>query len=104
MTLAAGSKLGLGGTGRPLPGSVQGDAPIRWSADGAVFVRHGHVPLDVIRVDAATGRRTLWKTLAPADLAGVEEINTIALTPDGTTYAYGSSRTLSDLYIAEGLK
>ena len=93
-----------GGAGRPLPGSVQGDTPIRWSADGAVYVRHGDLPVEVFRVDVATGKRTLWRTLAPADLAGVEEIAAIEVTPDGKAYAYGASRVLSDLYIAEGLK
>jgi eukaryotic-like serine/threonine-protein kinase len=93
-----------GGSGRPLSGSVQGDTPIRWSADGAVYVRHGDVPVEVFRVDATTGKRTLWKTLAPADLAGVEELPAIELTADGKAYAYGASRVLSDLYIAEGLK
>ena len=93
-----------GGAGKPLAGSIEGDSPIRWSPDGAVFVRHGGLPVEVLRVDAATGKRTLWKTLAPADLAGVEELTAIVLSPDGRTYAYGSSRILSDLYIAEGLK
>jgi eukaryotic-like serine/threonine-protein kinase len=94
-----------GGPARPLPGFVDGDALVRWSADGsAVYVGHGDVPAVIIRIDVATGKRTPVRTLAPADLAGVEGVGPIELTPDGTTYAYACSRVLSDLYIAEGLK
>jgi Tol biopolymer transport system component len=94
-----------GGVARALPGVVEGDDIVRWSADGAsVFVAHGDVPLDVFRVDVATGKRTLWKTLAPADMSGVDGLGPVEITPDGRTYAYSCSRVLSDLYIAEGLK
>ena len=94
-----------GGPARPLPGSIDGDGVVRWSSDGAsVFVGHGDVPTDVFRLDMATGKRTLWKTLAPADLAGVYDIGPIEMTSDGKAYAYGYGRLLSDLYIAEGLK
>ena len=40
----------------------------------------------------------------PSDPAGVIHIGPIVLTPDGKTYVYGYHRTLSDLYLTEGLK
>ena len=94
-----------GGPARPLPGSEAGDLLIRWSGDGnALFIQHGFAPASVFRLEVATGKRTLVRTLAPADPAGVEGINPIQLTPDGTTYVYTTARVLSDLYMAEGLR
>ena len=77
---------------------------MRWSEDGSLFVEQGNMTVDIFRVDAATGRRSFWKRLAPPDPAGVHALGPIVLTPDGKTYAYGSARTLSDLYLADGLK
>jgi serine/threonine protein kinase/Tol biopolymer transport system component len=94
-----------GGSAQPLPGYEDGDILIRWSGDGsALFLQHGFAPATVFRLDVAAGKRTLVRTLTPADPAGVEGISPIQLTPDGQTYAYATARILSDLYIAEGLK
>jgi Tol biopolymer transport system component len=93
-----------GGEGRVLPGVAEGDDFLRWSQDGAIFVAQGDVPAKIFRLDAITGTRTLWKTLVPADPAGVDSLRPIAITPDGKSYAYGCSRVLSELYLAEGLK
>jgi len=51
-----------------------------------------------------TGRKTAVEQLMPGDPAGVETIGPILLTPDGKTCVYGYHRTLSDLYLVEGLK
>ena len=51
-----------------------------------------------------TGDRTLWKTLAPSDPAGVPSINAVSLSSDGRFYAYSFDRTLSDLYLVEGVR
>ena len=40
----------------------------------------------------------------PADGAGIVDIAPVIPTPDGSAYVYGYSRTLSDMYVAEGLK
>lgn len=42
--------------------------------------------------------------LLPSDPAGVNNIGPIVLTPDGKSYVYGYHRTLTDLYLVEGLK
>jgi len=41
--------------------------------------------------------------LMPADAGGVSRIGPLP-TPSGESYAYSYSRTLSDLYIVDGLK
>ena len=84
------------------PGEVAGG----WGADGrSLYVyRRGELPAKVSLVDVETGRREFWKTLMPADSAGVSTITRICPTPDGKSYAYAYIRTLSDLYLVEGIK
>jgi hypothetical protein len=55
-------------------------------------------------VNVSTGQRTPWKTLTPADPSGVDGMGPVEITPDAKAYAYGCSRDLSDLYLAEGLR
>jgi eukaryotic-like serine/threonine-protein kinase len=95
-----------GGSPRTLPGSMPGEAPIRWSADGSsLYVyRPGPPPVDVYRIHAATGARELWKQIAPADPAGVETVGPIVMTPDASSWVQGYQRRFSDLYVVEGLK
>ncbi|MFY9551836.1 MAG: protein kinase, partial [Thermoanaerobaculia bacterium] len=95
-----------GGEPTPIPGLTGEDTPVGWTADGRSLYayRRSELPVKVYRVDAATGKRELWKELAPEDAAGVTQISRVCPTPDGTAYAYSYSRTLSDLYLVEGLK
>jgi hypothetical protein len=95
-----------GGQPKPIPGFQTGEQPIEWSADGkSLYVyRPGEFPAKVSNLDLATGKRALWRSLAPADPAGVSQIGPIVMTPDGKSYIYGYHRVLSDLYLVEGLK
>jgi eukaryotic-like serine/threonine-protein kinase len=108
VALDSGDRIALlpveGGPPQPMPGFVAGDLPLRWADDGSLFIRHGRVPVDVLRVNLGTGGRTLFKRLAPTDPAGVHQLRTIALSSDGKSYAYSYERVLSELYLAEGLK
>ncbi len=97
-----------GGETRPAPWIGPDDAVIAWSTDG----RHAFVagftqpPLRVFRVDVATGCREPWLETSPPDPAGVDplDVSGAVLTPDGRYYAYGYLRTLSDLFLVEGLR
>jgi serine/threonine protein kinase/WD40 repeat protein len=95
-----------GGPTKPVSGFLPSEQPIEWSADGkSLYVyQPGEFPAKVYQLDLTTGKRTLWRTLAPADPAGVSQIGPIVLTPNGSSYIYGYHRTLSDLYLVEGLK
>ena len=75
-------------------------------ADGgkSLLLRTVTVPAEVMRVDIATGRRELWKEIAPPDPAGVQSIPGIRFSADGKSYAYSIGRLLSDLYVVDGLK
>ncbi|MGA2360506.1 MAG: protein kinase [Terriglobales bacterium] len=95
-----------GGDPRPIPGFPQGDTPVAWTGDGRglLFYRAGELPAMVARLDLATGQVRPWKALMPTDAAGVTDIGPILITPDAKTYVYEYGRTLSDLYMVEGLK
>jgi eukaryotic-like serine/threonine-protein kinase len=95
-----------GGDPRLVNGMESGDIPINWSQDGrSIYLyRSGEVPAKVYRVELATGKKTVWKQIAPLDPTGVSTIGPILMTPDGKTYVYGFHRTLGDLYLVEGLK
>ncbi len=95
-----------GGEPNPVPNTRPGEQPITWSADGrGLYVyQPGELPAKVYYLDLGSGRRTLWRELMPSDPAGVETIGPILLTPDAKTCVFGYHRTLSDLYLVEGLK
>jgi Tol biopolymer transport system component/predicted Ser/Thr protein kinase len=94
------------GEPRPVSGMEPGDIPINWSQDArSIYLcRTGEVPAKVYRLELATGKKTVWKQIAPLDPTGVSTIGPILMTPDGKTYVYGFHRTLGDLYLVEGLK
>jgi len=91
---------------RIVNGMEPGDIPINWSQDArSIYLyRSGEVPAKVYRLELATGKKTVWKQIAPLDPTGVSTIGPILMTPDGKTYVYGFHRTLGDLYLVEGLK
>jgi WD40 repeat protein len=95
-----------GGEAHPVPGIESGDYIDGWSEDGRSFFVHNSMglPVTISRVDSVTGKRTLWKRIAPADPAGVDAIQGFAITPDEKSFVYSYRRRLSDLYLVEGLK
>jgi eukaryotic-like serine/threonine-protein kinase len=96
-----------GGAPLPLDGLLPGDAPVRWSADGrSIWVLGGErPPLRIFQLDVATGRRTLSREIVNADPAGlIPGFLRLLISADGTSYVYGYARTLSDLYVADGVK
>jgi Tol biopolymer transport system component len=95
-----------GGPPQAVPGDHAGHKLIRWSADGrAVFTyRPGDLPGRLYRIDLATGGEQVVRTLLPPDPAGVWRIHPVVVTPDGRTWAYTATQTLSDLYVYSGLR
>jgi hypothetical protein len=100
-----------------LPFLSSDDSPLQWTPDGRfLYVLHASPWSDtnaqiyqtmearIDKVEAATGRRTLWKTIKPADPVGLEAINQVFVTPDGATYCYGYLRALMDLFVIDGVK
>jgi hypothetical protein len=95
-----------GGAPRPLDGAEAAESPILWSADGRSLYcyRTNEAPARVFKIDVATGRRELWKTIAPADRSGLITIDNIVMTPDAQSCAYSYTRILTSLQVAEGLR
>jgi eukaryotic-like serine/threonine-protein kinase len=100
-----------GGSPQPVPGLTGNDIPVQWSANGLWLYTVGRAknPLppsfDIFRIELATGRRALWKTLSPYDTAGVEAFpGLFAMTPDAETYCYSYMRRLGDLFVVDGLR
>jgi Tol biopolymer transport system component len=94
-----------GGEPRALPGVAVNDAVAAFASDARnVYVyRRGGMPTEVYRVDTTTGHRQLWRVLTPADPGGASDLGPLP-TPGGESYIYSYQRTLSDLYLVEGLK
>ena len=95
-----------GGEAREISGAEPEDDFLAWSSDGrSIFVSPDMgVPTTVYRINLATGKRTLWRVLAPADLVGVIDIYGIQISADEQSYCYTYGRNISDLYLVEGLR
>jgi Tol biopolymer transport system component len=93
------------GASRPVPGIHPNETIFSVSPDGrsALVGVLGGYSVDVMRVDLASGRRELFKSIGPADPAGVALVDA-AWTPDGKYYAYSCFNALSQLYLVEGLR
>jgi len=89
---------------RPLIGAEPDEWPVQWGLDGKIYlVREERLPVRIVRVDARTGQREVWREFAPADRAGIVHMQ-LLLTRDARAYVYTYQRYLSDLYLVGGLK
>ncbi len=95
-----------GGEPVPVPGLADDESPAGWGAGGkSLYVfRRRDLPGRVFRLDLGTGKKDFVREVMPADGSGIVDIAPIIITPDGTGYVYSFQRTLSDLYLVEGLK
>ncbi len=95
-----------GGEPKAVPGIQPGEIATAWSGDGkSLFVLlRGQVPAQVYQVEIATGHRTFWKAMEPADSAGIDTIGRVSTSIDNRAYVYSYVRTLSDLYLVQGLQ
>jgi eukaryotic-like serine/threonine-protein kinase len=84
----------------------EGYIPVGWTSDGqSIWIYNpGELPIKVERLNLSTGQRDSWKTLMPSDAAGVMSVGPILIRLDGKSYVYEYVRTLSDLYLVEGIK
>ena len=79
-----------GGKTQMIPGATRTDIPIQWTSDGRslYLYQYGALPAKVEMMNIATGKRTFWKSVAPADLAGVHGISYVNATSDGRVCLY----------------
>jgi Tol biopolymer transport system component len=93
-------------TPQALP-SVQAEESVTgWTADSkSIYVGDvSLIPAKIYIMDVKTGQRRLHHQNAPADPSGVPGLDAGLTTPDGAFYMYDVPRTLSYLYVVEGLK
>jgi hypothetical protein len=95
---------------QPLPGYLDGDVLLQWSADGRfLFVREaGNLTLRIYRLDVETGAREFWKELVTPDPSVLVDIGSdpgqVRIAPDGKSYAYTYWTFEGELYVAQGMK
>jgi eukaryotic-like serine/threonine-protein kinase len=70
----------------------------------SLLMRSRGLPVKITRIDVATGKRTPFKEIVPADPAGAQSIVSLRFSDDGKSYAYSLGRWLSDLYVVDGLR
>jgi dipeptidyl aminopeptidase/acylaminoacyl peptidase len=96
-----------GGDARPIRGIERGDRPIKWAQDGEhIFLRQSaadNTSVRLYRLNVTTGKRDFIKEIGPTDPVGARMMS-VAITPDGKSYAYSYQRDLGSLYLVKGLK
>jgi hypothetical protein len=72
--------------------------------DGRSVIIHSvwDVPVALMKLGLATGRREGYMTLGPPDLTGAIQIAPIALSDDGLSHAYTVRRMSSHLFLVGG--
>ena len=94
-----------GGSPVALPGIREDEEVLGFDDKGQnLYVASQGLSKKIDRLDLATGKRTFFKEVRPADPTGVGSIAAIQLTPDGRSYCYSFMRALSRLYVVDGLR
>jgi hypothetical protein len=88
-----------GGEPHAIPDTNGQEGVAGWGRDGkSLFVLESRaLPASVLRVDIETGRRQLWKTIAPAEASGADYIFPLLIGVDEKSYVYGLNRRLTNL-------
>ena len=95
-----------GGEPQLVHGSKPGETPIRWAKDGNSLLvgQRGETSCSAVAAGPSNGNRTPWKTVAPADVAGVVGVGCPRIAADEQHYVFCYTRNLSDLFLVEHLK
>jgi Tol biopolymer transport system component len=94
------------GTPRPIPNLEPGFSPSQWSEDDSSVYGYqpGQVPVQVYKVNVATGQKTLIQELRPVSTVGVVKIAPVVISRDGSRSAYSYYQVSSVLYLISGLQ
>ena len=97
--------LTFDGVGERALGKLEtGEQPIGWTADGRglLLVDPGALQVRLIRLDLASGARSVYRVLTPPDPAGVARIDRVRVDDGAALVAYSFIRiTMSDLILAD---
>jgi eukaryotic-like serine/threonine-protein kinase len=94
-----------GGEPQAVKGLMPEDIWLGWTSDGhSVFVDQDKKSSALLfQLDPVSGIRRLIGKATPQDPSGLATVSPVRITPDGKAYAFTYNRSLSDLFIAEGL-
>ncbi len=94
-----------GGEPLPVPPIGENEVVDGWDDKGeGLYLASGDLKMRYDRLDLATGKRMLVREITPADTTGVASLADVRLTPDGKSYCYSFMRSLSRLYVIDGLR
>jgi eukaryotic-like serine/threonine-protein kinase len=90
---------------RPVAGMEITDSTVRWSADGRSILvwRPDTRPIEVDRIDLATGRRSPWKFLSPGGLLGSGGLKGLVVSANEDVWVATYNRLFSELIVIDGL-
>jgi len=96
----------VGGEPRPVAGLDELDVPLCWTTDGRelMVAHYEDAPPRVERVEVASGRTRPWTGPRRSMSSGFMGQTRLLVTPDGESYAYGTYRRMSDLYLSSPLR
>jgi hypothetical protein len=93
------------GDARRVPGDFAGQSVVQWSSDGeALYMRGAGAPMEVARVEIATGKAQPWRSIMPLERVGLLGFAAFAMTSEGRGYAYSYAQILSRLFEVDGLR
>ena len=94
------------GAPKPLPALGPDEVAIRWgvNSDSLYVFRRKTLPAPLFRFHLSDERRELVTEIAPSERAGVVQIRTIQMTPDGRLFVYSYRPMLSHLNLVENLR
>jgi hypothetical protein len=79
-----------------------------WAPDGsfvyAVMNQFGQKSAKLLKVNTTTGKAEFWKEFGTGLSGGISGVSAPRFSRDGSAYAYVYVRTLSQAYVAKGLK
>jgi serine/threonine protein kinase/Tol biopolymer transport system component len=96
-----------GGEPKQITGLTETDEVVAGSTDSdVVYVSPdlSAIPLQIVKVNIATGRRQPFVAVSPSDPAGIVALSRPIFSGDEKRYIYTQVRELSVLYVATGLK
>jgi hypothetical protein len=92
-----------GDTVRPVPGSRDGDIPIRWSADGRSLWVGSRGKAMAEALDLTSGARSPLVSVLAAVRAGESVTRSLVLADDPRTFAFTPDHLASELFVVTGV-
>jgi len=96
-----------GGAPQPIQAIRKDERPLGWGPGGtSVYIRSEQwvLPLEVTRLDLATGARRKMFEFMPGDPSGILMMRSVFLPPDGKLCVLDYVRQLSELYVVDGVR